>query len=57
MVTGVGGVVITATQFVVPAMVNWTGQLSMGVITMMAGLAVWWRSRKERRRQERDEDQ
>lgn len=48
MVTGIGGVVLTATQFVVPAMVNWTGQLSVGVITMMTGLTVWWRKRQQR---------
>jgi hypothetical protein len=48
LVTGVGGLVLTATQAVLPAMMNFTGQVSMGVITAMAGLAVWWRKRKQR---------
>jgi hypothetical protein len=56
MVTGVGGFLVTATQYFVPANVNYTGSLSMGFLTMVAGWAVWWRTRRDRRRQESDED-
>lgn len=38
MVTGGGGFLVTATQYFVPANVNYTGSLPMGFLTMVAGL-------------------